>query len=126
KIQVELNSEASAQGSRNQPGAGCRSDQSKLRQLQLYRARGSALANQQIQVVVLHSWIKLFFERRNQTMNLINEEHVAFLQIGQQRRNVSRFFNGGSGRAAQLCTHLVSYDLRQRSFPQSRGPCPQD
>ena len=123
---MELNSETSAQGSRNQTGARCRSYQSKLRQLQLYRARGSALSNQQIQVVILHGRIKLFFERRNQTMDFINEEHVAFLKVGQQRRNVSRLFDRWSSSAAQFCAHLVSDDVRQRSFPQSRGPSQQD
>ncbi len=69
----------------------------KLRQLEFDRTRRGALADQQIQLVVLHRRVKFFFERRKQAMNLVDEEHVAFLQVGQQGGDVAGFFDRRAG-----------------------------
>ena len=49
----------------------------------LYRTRRRALADHQIELAILHGGIKNFLHRRTEAMDLINEENVAGLQIGE-------------------------------------------
>src|SRR5262249_14735208 len=52
-------------------------------------------------------------------MNLINEEHVAFLKISEQRGDVSGLFDGWSGGRLEFRTHLVGDDVGERGLSQS-------
>ena len=70
-------------------------------------------------MIILHRRIKLFLERWYQPVNLVDEEDVAFLKIGQERRDISSFLNRRTGRAAQLSTHFVGDDVRERRLTQT-------
>ena len=59
-------------------------------------------------------------------MDLINEEHVALLQIGQQGGKVAGLLNGRAAGDADLHPHLVGDDARQRGLAQARGAIEQD
>src|SRR2546423_9831586 len=93
EIQMKVDSETATQRRRDQSLPGCGANQSELRQLELDRARTRALPDQKIETEVFHRRIKFFFERGEQAMNLVDEEHVAFLQIRQQRRNIASLLN---------------------------------
>ncbi len=49
-------------------------------------------------------------------MNLVDEEHVAFLKVRQQGSDVARFLDGWTGSRAQFGAHLVSDDVGERSL----------
>ena len=78
------------------------------------------MPDQQIETEVLHRRIKLLFECRQQPMNLIDEEHVAFLQVRQQRRNVSRLFDRRPRRGTKLRAHFIRDDMRERRLAKTR------
>ena len=59
-------------------------------------------------------------------MDLINEEHIALLQIGQQGGKVAGLLNGRAAGDADLHPHLVGDDARQRGLAQARGAIEQD
>ncbi|MPN60535.1 hypothetical protein SDC9_208263 [bioreactor metagenome] len=53
-------------------------------------------------------------------MNLVDEQHVALLQIGQQGGKVARFFNRRAGRDANLHPHLVRNNASEGGFAKAR------
>ena len=52
-------------------------------------------------------------------MDLVDEKHVAFLQIGQQRGDVAGFLDCRTGSRTQLGAHFVRDDVGERRFAES-------
>src|SRR2546421_2607830 len=52
-------------------------------------------------------------------MNLVDEEHIAFLQVRKQRCDVAGLFNRRPGGRTQLRSHLIRDDVRQGGLSQS-------
>src|SRR2546423_14433096 len=98
KVQMKVDSKPSTQRRGDQSGPSGRAHQSEFRQLQFNRTGPRPLTNQKIETEVFHRRVKLFFEGRQKPMDFINEKDVAFLEIRKQRRDISRLFNGGTGR----------------------------
>ena len=57
----------------------------------LHRARRRPLADDQIELKILHRRIKHFLDRRIEPVNLVDEQDVALFQIGEQRREIAGF-----------------------------------
>ena len=53
-------------------------------------------------------------------MDLVDEQDVAGVQIGQQRRQVAGLLDGGAGGDADIDPHLVGDDARQGGLAQAR------
>jgi hypothetical protein len=56
-------------------------------------------------------------------MDLVDEEHVTGLQVGQNRSKIAFFFNRGSGHDMDFGSHLACDDLGKRRFPEARRAC---
>src|SRR6059058_4149471 len=108
--------EATAQGGCDESGACRRSDQSELRQLQLDGARSRALTNHQVELIILHRRIEHLFDGRVEAMYLVYEEHVAFLQVCEERRQVSGLFDDRPCGRTQLSLHLIGDDVGKRGL----------
>ena len=52
-------------------------------------------------------------------MNLVDEQDVARLEIGELRRQVARFDDDGSGGRAEIDAELARHDLRQRRLAEA-------
>ena len=55
-------------------------------------------------------------------MDLIDEQHVARLEVGEQRREVARPLQHGSRGLAQVDLELVRDDVRERGLAEPRRP----
>ena len=64
-----------------------------MRQIQPDRVGRRTFSDDDINGVVLHGRIKDLLDRAVETMDLIDEQDIVFLQIRQQCCKVSRFFN---------------------------------
>ena len=53
-------------------------------------------------------------------MDLVDEQHIALLQVGQQGGKVAGLFNSRAAGDADLYSHLVGNNARQRSLAQTR------
>ena len=51
-------------------------------------------------------------------MDFIDEQHIAFLEIGEQAGEVGGFFNRWAAGGAQVGTHGFGDDVGQRGFAQ--------
>ena len=59
-------------------------------------------------------------------MDLVDEQHVVGLEVGQQRRQIARPLEHGTGGLPQIHAHLARDDVRQRGLAQARRPEQQD
>ena len=59
-------------------------------------------------------------------MDLVDEKHVARIEVGQQARQVARLVEHRPRRDAQLRPHFVGDDVREGRLAQSRGAVQQD
>ena len=78
-----------AQGRGQQAGAGGGADQGERRQVEPDRARRRPLADHQVELVVLHRRIEDLLDRRLQPVDLVDEQHVARLQVGEDGGEVA-------------------------------------
>ena len=83
ELQALYDAETIAQGRRQQPGARGRPDQSERRQVELDRARGRAFADHDVDLEILHGGVQHLFHYRRQPMDLVDEQHIARLQVGE-------------------------------------------
>jgi hypothetical protein len=68
-------------------------DEGEFRKLDLHRARRRPLADDEVELKVLHRGIEHFFHCRAEAMDFVDEEHVAFFEIGEQRREIAGLRN---------------------------------
>ena len=120
EIQPHRNAEAVAQRIGEQARARGGADQCERRQIDLHRARRRPFADDEVELEILHRWIKDFLDRRVEPVDFVDEQHVARLQIGQQRREVARLGDHRAGGSAEIDTQLARNDLRQRGLAQAR------
>ena len=82
-VEVEPMDDAEARAQRRgqQAGARRRADQRELLQRHLHRPRARSLADDDVELVVLHRRIEDLFDGRRQAMNLVDEEHLVLLEV---------------------------------------------
>ena len=97
-----------------------------MRQFQTDIARRRAFADHDVQREVFHRRIQHFLDRAPQAMNLVDEEHIACFEIGQNRGQIAGSLDGRAGRDAHVDAHLVRHDVRQAGLAQSRRTVKQD
>ena len=105
-----------------QARAGGGADKREFRQLDLHRAGGRALADDQVELIILHGRIEDFLHRRVEAVDLVDEEHVALFEIGELRREIARLGDHRAGGRAEIDAELARHDLRQGGLAEPRRP----
>jgi hypothetical protein len=67
---------------------------------------------------MMSSW-KSSLDDRAQTVDLVDEQHVVRLQVGQQRRQVAGTLDHRAGGLPQIHAELVRDDVRKRGLAQA-------
>src|ERR1044072_3828551 len=120
EVQMKDDAEASAQRRRDEPRACRRADQSELGQVEFDGARGRALPNHDVELIVLHRGVEDFFNLRLEAVYLVDEENFTLLQVREHRREVAATLDGGRAHALERRVHLGRDDLRECRLAQSR------
>ena len=60
------------------------------------------------------------------TVNFVDKENVALVEVGENSREVARFFYRRTGRYLYLHAHFRRDDVRERSFTKPRRTVKQD
>ena len=121
KIEPDRNAETIAQGCGEQPGAGRRADQGEPGEVDLHRARRWPGADDEVELEILHRRIKDLLDGRIEAVNLVDEQYVARLEIGELRREIAGFHDHRSGSRAEIDAELARHDLRQRRLAEAGG-----
>src|SRR4030095_16818148 len=114
--------EAVAQRRGEEPGAGGGADEREGRERDLDRARGRSLADDQIELVILHRGVEHFLHRRIEAVDLIDEEYVLVLEIGQQCRQIARTHKHRARSRAKADAKLARDDLGKRGLAETGRP----
>ena len=120
-FQMALDAKACAQGRCEQPAAGRGADQRERRQLDLDRTCRRAFVEYDVDLVVLHRRVEVLLDDRAQAVYLVDEKHVAGVEVGQQSGQVARLVQHGTRCDAQLRVHFVGDDVGKGRLAQSRG-----
>jgi hypothetical protein len=91
RVEIEPHGDAETVPQRGgeQAEAGGRGDERELRKIDLDRARRRPLADDEVELEILHGRIEDFLDGRIEAVDFIDEEHVALFEIGEQRRKVT-------------------------------------
>ena len=81
------------------------------------RAAGPCTDNE-IELKILHGGIEDFLHRRIEPVNLVDEQHVALLEIGEERGKIAGLGNDRAGRGAKVYAELARHDLRKRRLAE--------
>jgi hypothetical protein len=110
--------EAVAQRAGDEPGAGGGADEREAREVEADRARGRALADHDVELEVLHRRVEHLFDRARQPVDLVDEEHVAVVEIGEDGGEIAGALERGTAGDAQADVHLGGDDARERGLAQ--------
>ena len=106
-------------GRREQAGAGGGGDEGEGADLHDVGARGGALADDDVELVVLERGVELFFEDGLEAVDLVEEEDLAFAQVGEDGGEVALDLQGGAGGLLEADVELVGDDGGEGGFAQA-------
>ena len=81
---------------------------------------GRPFADDDIDGIVLHGRIQDLLHRPVQPVDLIHKKNIILIEVGQQRRQIARLFNGRAGGNANIDAHFGSNNACQCRLAQSR------
>ena len=119
EIEADRDSEAVAQRGGQQALPGGRADQRELGQVDADRARRRALADHQVERAVLHRRVEHFLDRGIEAMDLVDEQDVAVLEVGQQRGEIARLGDHRPAGGAEADPHLARQDRGERGLAEA-------
>src|SRR3954447_22090040 len=120
-VEVEMRDEPEpvAQRTRQQACAGRRADEGERSHVERNGGRARALADDDVDAEVLHGDVEHLFGRTGRPVDLVEEQHLALTERGQQRRQIARSLDRRPGRDPQRCTDLRGEDHRQCRLAES-------
>ena len=89
EIKPHRNAEAVAQRIGQKAGARRGADQREFGEVDLHRTRRRPFADDEIELKILHRRIEDFLDRRIEAMDLVDEQHIALFEIGEERRKIA-------------------------------------
>src|SRR5262245_29679122 len=91
-IELEPGDDAEAVPQRigEHPGAGRRADERERREVELHRARGRAFADHDVDLIILERRVEDLLDDWRKSVDLVDEEDVVRLEVGQDRGRVAR------------------------------------
>ena len=111
--------EAGPQRRGDQPCPGGGAHQRKGGEIERHASGAGPLADDQVQLEVLQGRIEDLLDLRQQAVNLVDEQHVVGLQVGENGRQVSLDLNDGPGGGLQPHSQLVGDDSGQGGLSQA-------
>ena len=88
----------------------------------LMRARRRPLPDHEVELEVLHRGVEHLLDDVVQAVDLVDEEHVARLEVGEDRRQVAGALDDRPRGGADADAHLSGDDVRERRLAEARRP----
>ena len=125
-VEAVDDAEAAAQGRRDAAGPGRRPDQGELLDLELVAAGARPLADEDVHVEILHGRVEDLLDRGLEAVDLVDEQDLFGLHVGQDGREVAGPLDDRPGRGLDADAHLLGDEVGQARLAQSRGPVEED
>ena len=126
ELKVGRKAKAVTQRGWQQTRSRCRTDDREGRERQRNRRRAGALTNDDIDAEIFHREVEHFLGCAREAVDLIDEQNVALLEAGQDRRQVARMLDRRAGGQSQGRSHLGGDDHGERRLAESRRARKQD
>ena len=120
EIEPHRNAKAVTQGRGQQTLPRGRTDQRKRGQINPHGPRRWPFANHDIQRTVFHRGVEDFLNHGAEPVDFVNEQDVAILQIGEQRRQIARFGDDRTRCGTETDAHFLGHNLRQCRLAKPR------
>ena len=75
--------------------------------------------NHDVDVEVFHGTVKNLFYRHGQTMNLVDKKHISWLQVIQNRYQITGFFDDRTRRLLKIDSQFIGNDKSHGCFPET-------
>ena len=98
----------------------------KRGQLEADRPGRRALADHDVELEVLHRRVQHLLDRLGQAVDLVDEQHVAVVEVGEDGGEVAGTLERGPARDAQVDVHLGGDDPRERGLAEAGRPREQE
>ena len=119
-LQVHVDAEARSERPREQSAARRGADEREGCEVDLYRARAGPLVDQDVDAIILHRRVEVLLHDGAEAVDLVDEEHVVFLERRQQSGQVARLVEHRPRRHLEAHAQLVGDDVRERRLAQAR------
>jgi hypothetical protein len=88
--------------------------------IRLDRTRAGAFADHKVELEIFHRGIKDFLDRRIEAVDFIDEQHIARLEIGEDRCEIAGPGQHGARGRTEIDAQLAGHNLRQRRLAEAR------
>ena len=112
--------EAVAQRAGDEPGAGGGPHQGEAGQVEADGPGRRPLAQHDVELEVLHGRVEHLFDRAGQAVDLVDEQHVALVEAGEDGGQVAGPLQGRTRGDVQPGPHLDGHDGGQGGLAQTR------
>ena len=119
-LQAEGHAETIAQGAGEQARARRGADEREARQVEANGSRRWSLAHHDVEHEILEGRVEHLFDHAVHAVDLVDEQHVAFLEVREYRRQVARARDGRAARRFYIGMQLVCHHGRKRRLAQTR------
>ena len=120
-IVPEVDAEPRTKRRRKQALAGGRADERERRKRDLDAARIGTGVDQDVDPVVFHGRVEVLLDHGRQAVDLVDEEDVALVQVGQEPGDGRGFVEHRSGRRFDRGAHLLGDDVGERGLSEPGG-----
>ena len=117
---MKVDTETGTQRSRQQTAPSSSTHQCKRIQFQLDASCRRSFVYHDVDAVVFHRRIQVFFHHRTQTMDFINEKDIVRLETGQHTRQVTRLVKHRTGGHLKAYSQFIRYNVTQCGLTQTR------
>jgi len=83
-------------------------------------------ADDDVQLVILECGVEFFFEHWLHAVDFVEEQHLAFAQVGEDRGKVALDLQRRAGGLLEAYVQLICNDRREGGFSQARRPKEED
>jgi hypothetical protein len=120
RVEIEAvdNAEPRAERRGEEPGPRRGAHERELLHRHLHRPRAGPLADDDVELEVLHRRIEDLLDGRGHAVDLVDEEHFAWLQVRQDAGQVARLLDDGTGRGADGRAQFVGNHVGQRGLAE--------
>ena len=87
-----------------------------------HRARRRPLADDEVELEILHRRIEDFLDRRIEPVDLVDEQDIAVFEIGEKRCEVAGLGDDRAGGRAEIDAELARHDLGERGLAEAGRP----
>ena len=119
-FQVEVDAETRTKRCGEQTAARGGTHQREGVEVDLNGARRRPFVDHDVDPIVLHCRIQVFFHHRRKPVDLVDEQHVVGLQGGEQSRQVAGLVEHRAGSEFETHPQLVGDDIGKRRLAQPR------